>query len=414
MDQRTLGKKIKHLREKNGFTQEEVEQSVALPQKALTHIESGARRVSTLELAKLADLFHIPIVDFFAQEVKGEDLFVTLHRIAPGLESDPKVNDQVAKCIQLCREGVFLKAVLGLSHQQPIRTYSCPTPRNIQEAKKQGEDVAREERRRLELGDAPIYDIVEVFSSQGIWTAKTMLPKEMSGLFLHHPSLGMAIIVNALHVPTRQRFSYAHEYAHALFDANRTITISNADNANDLIEVRANAFASAFLMPEQGIANLLRSMGKGGGSRIELAIYDPSTERAVEEQYRQNASFQKISAQTLAWIAYHFGMSYQAAVYRLQNLGYYKAKERDDLLKDESKGRDYLRILHHTQESEIVIDQVFQNRELLRTQIGRLAIEAYQREEISRGRLLDLGKLLEVPSKDLLRLAESEGVACNQ
>ena len=339
MDQKVLGKKIKQLREKSGLTQEEVEKAIGLPQKALTHIESGGRKVSTLELAKCSELFHVPISDFFVEEAQEEDLLVALHRIVPGLESDPKIHDQVAKCIQICREGAFLKDVLGLSHQQTIRTYSCPHPKDVQEAKKQGEDVAREERRSLELGDNPIYDIAKELSSQGLWTTQTMLPNEMSGLFLHHTLLGMAIIVNVNHVRVRQRFSYAHEYAHALFDANRTITISNSDNAGDLIEVRANAFASAFLMPEQGVSNLLRTMGKGEGSRIDLAIYDASTESAIETQYRQTASSQKITSQAIAWIAHHFGVSYQAAVYRLQNLGYFKAKERDDLLKGESKGR---------------------------------------------------------------------------
>ncbi len=410
MDQQGLGRTLKQLREKRGLTQEEVEKAIDLPQKAFTHIENGARKISTLELAKLSELFHVPISDFFTKEVQDEDLFVALHRIAPGLESDPKVHDQVAKCIQICREGVFLKGVLGLSHQQTIRTYSCPSPRDIQEAKKQGDDVAREVRRSLELGDAPIYDIAEVLSSQGIWTAQTMLPKEMSGLFLHHALIGMAIIVNANHVCARQRFSYAHEYAHALFDANRTITIFNSENGGNLIEVRANAFASAFLMPEQGIANLLRSMGKGEGSRVDLAIYDASTESAIEAQYRQAARFQKISPQAIAWIAHHFGVSYQATVYRLQNLGYFKAKERDDLLKEESKGREYLRILHLIQDVDIPAERAFQNREL-KAQIAYLAIEAFQREKISRGRLLDLSKLLELSGKDLLHLAESGKIA---
>lgn len=410
MDQQALGKKLKQLREKSGFTQEEVEKVLGLPQKAFTHIENGTRKVSTLELAKCSELFHVPIADFFAKEAQEEDLLVTLHRIAPGLESDPKVHDEVSKCIQICREGVFLKDVLGLSHRCAIRTYSCLPPKDVQEAKKQGEDVAREERRSLELGDAPIYDIAEPLSSQGIWTAQTMLPHEMSGLFLHHVLLGMAIIVNANHVRTRQRFSYAHEYAHALFDAHRTITISNSDNASDLIEVRANAFASAFLMPEQGIAHLLRSMGKGEGSRVDLAIYDASTEGAIVAQYRQIATAQTISAQTIAWIAHHFGVSYQATVYRLQNLGYFKAKERDGLLKEEPKGREYLRILHLTQDIDISTEHVSQNREL-KAQIAYLAIEAFQREEISRGRLLDLSKLLELSGKELLQLAESSKVA---
>lgn len=403
-----LGKKLRLLREKSGLTQEEVERAIGLPQKALSHIESGARKVSTLELTKFSELFHLPIADFFAKDVHSEDLLVTLHRVAPGLDSDPVVHDQVAKCIQICREGVALKNMLALSHRQTSHIYCCQPPKDIREAKKQGEDVAKEERCRLELGDASIYDIADVLSSQAIWTAQTLLPNEMSGLFLHHASLGMAIIINANHSHTRQRFSYAHEYAHALFDAHRTITISNSDNAKDLVEIRANTFASAFLMPEHGIINLLRSMGKGEQSRVDVAIYDASTERPIVEQYRQTAHTQKISAQVIAWIAHHFGVSYEATVYRLQNLGYLKTRERDERLKEESKGREYLRILFL--ESEMLNEPPAQNREL-KAQIAHLAIEAFQREIISRGRLLDLSKLLGFPGTQLLQLAENGRVA---
>ncbi len=91
MDQQELGKRLKQFREKRGFTQEEVEKALNLPKKAFTHIETGSRKVSTLELAKLADLLHIHITDFFAQKDPSEDLLVALYRIAPGLESDLKV-----------------------------------------------------------------------------------------------------------------------------------------------------------------------------------------------------------------------------------------------------------------------------------------------------------------------------------
>ncbi|MBK8183287.1 MAG: hypothetical protein IPK63_10510 [Candidatus Competibacteraceae bacterium] len=47
-----------------------------------------------------------------------------------------------------------------------------------------------------------------------------------------------------------------------------------------------------------------------------------------------------------------------------------------------------------------------QDREL-KSQIVHLAIEAYRREEISRGKLLDLSKKLELPGRKLIELAGS-------
>jgi hypothetical protein len=43
----------------------------------------------------------------------------------------------------------------------------------------------------------------------------------------------------------------------------------------------------------------------------------------------------------------------------------------------------------------------------LESQIIALAVEAYRREEISKGKLRDLSKLLELPAKDLIALAEA-------
>ncbi|HEY4833012.1 MAG TPA: hypothetical protein VIH61_10685 [Waddliaceae bacterium] len=79
-------------------------------------------------------------------------------------------------------------------------------------------------------------------------------------------------------------------------------------------------------------------------------------------------------------------------------------------MKEESKGREYLRILHLIQDVAIPTEHASQNREL-NAQIAYLAVEAFQREEISRGRLLDLSKLLEISGKELLQLAESGKVA---
>lgn len=410
MDQKDIGKKFKLLREKRGLTQEEVESAIGLPNKAVTHIESGIRKISTLELVKFSDLFLVPISDFFSQDDSEENLLVSLNRLAPGLASDIKIKDEISKCIHICREGGFLKNILGFSGQKTIRNYSCSHPKDFQEAKKQGEDIAREERRFLELGEGPIYDIADIISSQGIWIAETALPNQMSGLFLHYSLIGMAIIVNETHAKVRLRFSYAHEYAHALLDSARTITISEANKSSDLIEVRANFFASAFLMPEQGIAKLLRTMGKGESSRQELAIYDGSNDHVILEQYRQTAASQRISAQTIARIAHHFDVSYQAVVYRLLNLGYFKTKEADNLLLDETKGKEYLRVLNLIPDFEIPAQPKQKNREL-KAQIAELAVEAFQREMISRGRLLDLSKLLGLSGKELLQLAQNGKIA---
>lgn len=404
MDEKELGKKIQKERKKRSISQEKVEKSLSLAEKAMTRIESGDRIPSTLELAKLAELFHMPIGDFFIEDSFNEDPLIALHRMAPGLEQDSYVSQEVDRCIYLCREGVSLERLLDQPLRQRIIFSSMKPPANALEAIRQGEQASKEERKRLGLSSYPLYDIVELLTSQGIWCAATHLPDKMSGLFLYKESVGMVILANASHGNARQRFSYAHEYAHALFDSDHQILISEAKNASELLEKRANAFAAAFLMPEDGIAEVMVFLNKGQPSRSSFSVYDVSTQGVIESEERQIAKNQKLSPQDIAFIANRFGSSYQAVVYRLQSLGYLSQREREELLEDENRGRDYLKLLGL---EESVGDHGSLQKEL-RTYISHLVIEAYRQEKISRGRVFELSKLLNLPAQELIDLAATE------
>jgi transcriptional regulator with XRE-family HTH domain len=84
MNQKMIGQNIKKIREKFGFSQEEVEKSLGLPQKAMTRIEAAQSNVSSLELTNLAEFFHCPITFFFLEEGVEEDLLVALYCLCPG------------------------------------------------------------------------------------------------------------------------------------------------------------------------------------------------------------------------------------------------------------------------------------------------------------------------------------------
>ncbi len=407
MEQKIIGQRIRKIREKYGLSQEEVEHAISLPQKAMTRIEAGQRSVTSLELTYLAELFHCPIADFFIDEKDAEDdLLVTLCRLSPGLEADREIQKEVARYVHICREGAFLEALLNLSSRKQILSYPFPHPKSTLEAIQQGDQVAQEERRRLELGNRPISNIVDLLTSQGVWCASTELPPEMAGLFLFRPSIGTAILVNGRHVKARQMFSYAHEYAHALFDQNRHILISTTANASELTETRANAFAAAFLLPGQGVSDMLHSLGKGRASRTDFAVFDVATQGVVEAEERLLASRQKIASQDIALIAHHFGVSYQATIYRLHSLRYISQKEREKLLKEEPHGKAYLRMLGLNDLEKADKSSSYQRE--LRTYLSRLIIEAYQCEKISRGRLMELCRLLNLPGQEILEIAERD------
>ena len=228
----------------------------------------------------------------------------------------------------------------------------------------------------------------------------------MSGLFLRHPGIGLAILVNSSHTKGRKRFSYAHEYAHALLDRNGNVTISSTDNSSDMVEKRANAFAAAFLMPGGGVRASLRSLDKGLPSRQEHAIFDAASGGHIEAAQRRPPRSQRITYKDNAMLAHHFGVSYQAATYRLKSLRYISNQECSKLLGQERFGRQFLKALRIPGDLDKCEDQQYRDRQQ-RSIIAHLAIEAYRREEISRGRVLELSKTLRIAGDTLLNLAEA-------
>ena len=406
MNQDTLVRRLRQARDNCGITQQQAADEIGVQRTAITNIESGIRSVSTLELTKLATLYRKSL-SFFTEEIElqNDDLFVVLHRIAPGLDEDLAVKEQVDYCLTLWQAGATLERLLGRPFRDGPSRLMVSLPSHQSEAVKQGENLAQEERRRLGLGILPIADFPEFLTAQGIWASSAKLLDDMSGLFLHHSSIGMAILVNADHVRARQRFSYAHEYAHALLDRESLVTVSCRSNAAEMIEKRANAFAAAFLMPAGGVTEILYQMDKGGNSRQEQMIFDVATGGRISSQWRPAPGSQDITYQDVAVIAHHFGVSYQAAVYRLRSLNHISHKECEDLLKQENNGREYLKMLSMLDALEGNGGEP--NDRELRNHIVHLAVEAYRREEISQGRLLDLAKTLKIPGPKLLSLAEA-------
>ena len=105
-------------------------------------------------------------------------------------------------------------------------------------------------------------------------------------------------------------------------------------------------------------------------------------------------------------VAHHFGVDYRAVLYRMKSLKHVSQRDSDGLLEQEHFGKEYLNILGMLDELEEPEQRRHWDREL-RSEIAHLAIEAYRREEISRGRLLDLSKALEIDGDAFLSLARA-------
>jgi Zn-dependent peptidase ImmA (M78 family)/transcriptional regulator with XRE-family HTH domain len=408
--QEKLGARIRETRLAAGLTQEQVAEVLGIPRTAIVQIESGKRAVSTLEISRFAQLCHRPVSGFFEDSVssKEEDVLVALFRAAECLGENPGWHPAVMKYLAICREGVRLRGFLGYPSPKGPPTYPLPKPERTMEAVEQGMLVAEEERRRLGIGHLPISDLSDLINNQNIWASGADLPDPMSGIFLHHSSIGLCILVNYHHGRARKRFSYAHEYGHALMDRERSATVSLEQNRSDLTEVRANAFAASFLMPGTGVWAFLNGRFKAGPSLIEHMVYDPSAEKEdmrIRAQKRAAPGSQSLTFEDVAALAHHFGVSYQAALYRLKSLSIIHASEFNELKAKETYWRMYQEILESFDGGEIP-DPTKPDREIM-MQVLHLAIESFRREYISQGKLRDLSILLGIPAKKLMELAEA-------
>jgi Zn-dependent peptidase ImmA (M78 family)/transcriptional regulator with XRE-family HTH domain len=398
MDAAQLGNRLRAARDRRGLSQQAVADALGLPRTAITNIETGARAVSTLEITKLAELYDQTPAYFLAANEQAEDLSVVLHRKVPGLEGSPQIEREIRRVLDLYREGASLRGLLDQASEQTVPNYATRAA-TAGDAVRQGEMVAQEERRRLRLGIAPIFNPAETISEQGIWVAATSLPDGFSGLFVNHLSIGLAILVNGIHRPARRRFSYAHEYAHALFDRDETITTTNTHNASQLAEKRANAFAAAFLMPAEGVADHLRQLDKGSPSRRSQTLFNVANDSMMETELRTRPGSQAITYQDVASVARRFGVSYEAAVWRLKNLGYVGGGETTTLLSQQETATRYMHALGFEDPSDAKEEPAEQE---LHGQLVRLAVEAFRQEEISRGRLMEIAKKLSFSNPSVL------------
>lgn len=403
MNPKELSNRLRKARESRGINQQSAAEFLNIPRTAITQIEAGKRSVSTLELTKFAKLYRYPI-PFFLDEMtpKEEDFDIMLFRAAPELSQS--IQQQIFHYVDLCKQGIALEKILDFEPRAGLPHYALPMPKNKGEAVQQGSYIAEQERKRLNVGNGAIAEIASVITNQGVWACSAAMPDDVSGLFLNNPNTGLIILVNANHVKSRKRFSYAHEYAHAIFDRDDNIRISSTRNHAELIEVRANAFAAAFLIPADGINETLRNLNKGKSSRQDQIIFDVSANSKMNIESRSAPYSQNITFQDVSIIAHHFGVSYHAAVYRLRSVNIISQQECEQLISKYQEGKRFLSSLNMFTDLEEREDKSLWDRELI-TEIAYLAIEAFRREEISRGRIIEIGDAIGIGGKMLYESA---------
>ena len=400
-----LASRLRQSRESVGLTQSQVEEQLPLPRNARAQSEAGERQVRSTELHALAQLYGREMAEFFQPEFDSNSPLLALFREQLGAELQPALLQTAGRFLELGRRLDRLERDLRFARHPsaPVAREAAAEPRGIMDAVRQGEALADRERGRLGLGTQPVADLAELLETQGVRTLAAELPEGVDGMTLHAPEISPFVVVGAGGVIGRRRFSLAHEYAHVLLDRARGWMVSRRENQKDLREVRANAFASSFLMPAAGVEEFMHGLGKPR-RRNTSAVYEGDGLRSVRNT--EPGEISEVQAFDVVQLAAYFQVSREAALFRLANLDFVKPGDRDGLQNQvRERGAELARLMGVREE----VDGQ-ESMAASRHRLFGLLLEALRREEVSRRWALESIRMAGFEAEDFEQAIEAAGL----
>ena len=277
----------------------------------------------------------------------------------------------------------------------------------------QGFQAAEEERRRLNLGDAPIRDLDHTLVVKRIRMTKIDLHKDVASIFVNSQETGFLVIVNQRLPIEARRFHYAHGFGHSLFDRCHRSFVCSSECRQDFVEVRASAFANGFLLPESSLRRYLESLGKevrGRTGGVELDLFSERSERVREATNvpvtgRNRRGAEPINVCDLTQIASFFGVSRSLVATRLRNLRYVTADQFESLDQLDAQG-----VAMAAHEALALTDaQVESEHDAFCSRLVALAVTAMDRGMCDRSEFTEISELVGLSGSQreaLLRTAE--------
>jgi Zn-dependent peptidase ImmA (M78 family) len=326
---------------------------------ALSKVFSGKRRLSTLELALIAEATGVPVAELLRSDERGDT------RISA--RAQPNTSPAVEQA--LCRVDDILE-IDALLYDLGLPAPPSCFPLEIRQGHevRQAGELARDVRGLAGAGDADIDDLAAFCEHQlGIDVAVEPLPAGLDGLSVSRGNYRLALVNSAIPA-TRQRYTLAHEVGHIAAgdtdgDTGGVTIDEDLYGRRSPEETRANSFAAAFLMPE---SSLRRSLGPGRPTELSAG--------AMLGQFK---------------------VSLDALAFRLHNVGLVNAAGRDRIRRMST--RKLVFMAGHAEEYQRQLQSIGSRR--LPTGLLQRAVEAYNSGGLG---VRVLARLTRVPEKVLL------------
>lgn len=251
IDKISLGNKLERCRTNLQLEISDISRNIGLSTKHINEIEKGIKEPTGDEILIFADFYKQDYKYFISNEkLSASEQIEVLYR---------KLGDNFSKEDRWAiQEFIFLCEI-----EQDILQYlkferrNFKSPKYEKVYKQQGIDAADKLRTFLGYKGNELYpDLYSEFRKIGIHVFRRKLNNSsISGMFIKHPVAGKCILVNYDDDIYRQNFTLSHEICHAILDDDIDFNVS-FESENGYREIRANAFASSFLIPTSVLNNL--------------------------------------------------------------------------------------------------------------------------------------------------------------
>lgn len=262
VDAEILGRRIAEARGRAGVTQAELASAISMSRPALTKLEAGDRRVTALELARIAEALDVRI-EWFLQEAPAA---IISHRNAQDPAAPSPSMDLVIE--RVARNVEF---VIEQNERFSLRTAPVqPMPTSVADA----EALARTARELLGL-DAlePATGLADKVAALGLMVFALDLGIEAADAATILLRTGAATVVNGALRTGRRRLALAHELGHYLVADDFTVDWRVAEYQDgQQRESLLDRFARALLLPGAAIQSRWDAYRTGEGDARTAAV----------------------------------------------------------------------------------------------------------------------------------------------
>lgn len=261
----TIAARLSQIRKTLEYTIEDICKATDFPGERLVQIEAAQTRPTGDEVLILASLYECDFRALIDESLPppGQQTDILFRRYGDTFSATDRRSIQ--EFLHICQTESSMEGLLQ------IRKSSFPTPDVSRFFKGDGQIAAEKLRSHLNHKENEVpHDIYADFRSIGVHVFRRRLTNsDISGLYIQDAVAGHCVLVNYNEDKYRQRFSVCHEVAHSIFDFSERFMLtygahSNKYNKADFIEIRANSFASNYLMP----VSLLKRLPKLDESNV--------------------------------------------------------------------------------------------------------------------------------------------------